>query len=132
MEQVSFKERNRNKYKKVKLSFGNIGLVNFKNCRFEYAYFYIIKRYLKNFFRFKYALGNYFRLWVFLKGNFPISKKSKNSRMGKGKGAFIGWIIKLNHGHVILEFKNINLLRIKKLQLYWNKILKSKIIIYKK
>lgn len=132
MEQVSFKQRNRNRYKKIKLSYGDTALVNFKNCRFEYAYFYIIRRYLKSFFKFKYALGNYFKLWVFLKGNFPISKKSKNSRMGKGKGSFVGWVIKLDHGHTIFEFKNINLIRLIKLKTYWNKMLKSKLILHRK
>ena len=132
MEQVSFKQRNRNRYKKIKLHYGDTGFINFRNCRFEYAYFYIIKRYLKNFFKFKYALGNYFKLWVFLKVNFPISKKSKNSRMGKGKGAFVGWVIKLDHGHTIFEFKNINLIRLIKLKNYWNKMLKSKLILHRK
>lgn len=28
-------------------------------------------------------------MWMPLKLNFPITKKSKNSRMGKGKGAFL-------------------------------------------
>lgn len=53
-----------------------------------------------------------------LKANFPISKKSKNSRMGKGKGSFVRWLIKLNQGVSIIEFKNINYYRVKKLNNY--------------
>lgn len=127
MEQVSFKDRNRNKIKKVKLNFGNIGFAVMQNIQFEYAYFYLIRRYLKYFYKFKYALGNYFKIWVFLKGNFPISKKSKNSRMGKGKGAFTRWLIKLNQGHVLMEFKNVDSLRLKKLNKHWNKLLRFNI-----
>lgn len=62
MEQVSFKDRNRNKIKKVKLNFGNIGFAVMQNIQFEYAYFYLIRRYLKYFYKFKYALGNYFKI----------------------------------------------------------------------
>lgn len=131
-EQVSFKNRNRKVYKKVKLNYGNFGFISLKNIQFEYVYFFFIKRFLKYFFKFKYSLGNYFKVWVFLKGNFPISKKSKNSRMGKGKGSFSRWLIKLNEGHTIMEFKSVPLLRLKKLQQSWNKTLGFNIIIYKK
>lgn len=123
MEQVSFKNRNKYKIKKVRLNYGNIGLVVMKNIQFEFAYFYMIKRFLKYFFKFKYSNSNYFKIWVSLKANFPVSRKSKNSRMGKGKGAFLRWLIKLNQGSVFIEFKNINYYRIKKLNNYWNKML---------
>jgi len=132
IEQVSFKGRNRRKVKKVNLIYGNIGFVILQNIQFEYAYFYLIKKYLKYFFKFKYALGNYFKIWIFLKGNYPVSKKSKNSRMGKGKGAFNRWIIKLNQGHTIMEFSNINIIRLKKLNKYWSKMLKFNLLLVKK
>lgn len=122
-EQVSFKNRNRFKKVKVKLNYGNIGIAVLKNVQFEFIYFNIIKKFLKYFFKFKYSTNNYFKIWVILKANFPISRKSKNSRMGKGKGAFSRWIIKLNHGATIMEFKNVNFLRVKKLNIYWSKIL---------
>lgn len=132
MEQVSFKGRNLRKIKKIKLNFGNIGFVSLKTIQFEYAYFYLIRKFLKYFFKFKYAIGNYFKIWVFLKGNFPISRKSKNSRMGKGKGSFVRWIIKLNQGHTLMEFSNINPIRLKKLNNYWNKLLGFNILFYVK
>ena len=132
MEQVSFKGRNKRKIKKIKLNYGNSGFIILKSVQFEYAYFYLIKKYLKYFFKFKYALGNYFKIWVFLKANYPISKKSKNSRMGKGKGAFTRWVIRLNQGHVLMEFNNINTIRLKKLNNYWNKLLKFNVTIVMK
>jgi ribosomal protein L16/L10AE len=89
IEQVSFKRRNKRYIKKIKLIYGNSGFIVLKTVQFEYAYFYLIRRFLKYFFKFKYSLDNYFKVWVFLKANFPVSKKSKNSRMGKGKGSFV-------------------------------------------
>ena len=130
MEQVSFKNRNKYKVNKSNLKFGNLGFIVLKNIQFEYIYFYIIKKFLKYFFKFKYVSNNYFKIWVFLKANFPISKKSKNSRMGKGKGSFIRWLVKLNQGSSIIEFKNVNFYRVNKLNLYWNKILNFKSILY--
>lgn len=132
MEQVSFKNRNKRKVKKTKLTYGNSGFIVLKTVQFEYAYFYLIRKFLKYFFKFKYSLGSYFKIWVFLKANFPVSKKSKNSRMGKGKGAFIRWMIKVNQGSTLLEFKNLNNIRLKKLNNYWNKMLGFNVYFYMK
>ena len=118
MEQVSFKGRNKVKLKKIKLNYGNYGFAVSKNTQFEYAYFFLIKRFLKYLFKFKYSSNSYFKIWVILKGNFPVSKKSKNSRMGKGKGSFNRWIIKLSQGHVLMEFENVDKTRLIKLNKY--------------
>ncbi len=132
MEQVSFKNRNRYKSKVPKLKFGNMGLAVFKNIQFEFVYFFIIKKFLKYFLKFKYASVNYFKIWVMLKANFPVSRKSKNSRMGKGKGAFLRWLIKINKGSVILEFKNVNFSRLKKLNSFWLKTLNFNVFLLTK
>lgn len=132
MEQVSFKNRNKYKIKKVSIRYGDIALIVTKNVQFEFIYFYMIKRFLKHFFKFKYSSTNNFKVWVNLKANFPISRKSKNSRMGKGKGSFTRWMIKLNQNSTILEFKNVDYNRIKKLTSYWNKMLNFNIYIIKK
>ena len=131
-EQVSFKQRNVRKSKKSYLKFGNSGFLILRSVQFEYAYFYLIKRFLKYFFKFKYSKSNFFKVWIFLKANFPISRKSKNARMGKGKGAFNRWIIKLNRGHIFIEFSNVNEIRLKKLANYWNKMLGFNVIFLKK
>ena len=47
-------------------------------------------------------------VWFFLFPNFILSKKSKNSRMGKGKGSIKRWVIRIKPGTVFLEFKNIS------------------------
>ena len=131
IKQVSFKGRGWKKNKKIKLSYGSIGLVTLKNLQFEYSYFNLIKKFLKFFYKLKYALTNKLKVWVFLNGNFPVSRKSKNSRMGKGKGSLIRWLIKLPQGHTILEFYGVDYLRLKKLTTYWNKLLNFKILIIK-
>lgn len=128
IEQVSFKGRNKIKNRRIKLVYGNSGFVICKNTQFEYAYFFLIKRFLKFLFKFKYSLGTYFKIWVILKNNFPVSKKSKNSRMGKGKGAFNRWVVNIYQGHTLMEFNNIDKLRLLKLLNYWNKLLKIKLI----
>lgn len=47
-------------------------------------------------------------IWFFLFPNFILSKKSKNSRMGKGKGSIKRWVIRIKPGSIFLEFKNIS------------------------
>jgi ribosomal protein L16/L10AE len=56
------------------------------------------------------------KIWIFLKPNYPISKKSKNSRMGKGVGSFIRWVVKLNQGFIFIRTRNFNWKSLKKLQ----------------
>jgi hypothetical protein len=123
LEQVSFKQRAKRRIKRPKLIYGDVGFIILKEVQFEYTYFNNIKRFLKYFFKLKYSLVNNLKVWVFLKANFPISRKSKNSRMGKGKGSFIGWNVKLSSGHSLIEFKNVNHRRVNKLRLYWNQFL---------
>jgi hypothetical protein len=42
--------------------------------------------------------------WLNLRINYPISKKSRNARMGKGKGAFFRWAIKIKPLICFVEF----------------------------
>lgn len=62
IEQVSFKRRNKRSIKKTKLVYGNSGFIILKTIQFEYAYFYLIRKFLKFFFKFKYSLDNYFKI----------------------------------------------------------------------
>jgi ribosomal protein L16/L10AE len=132
IEQVSQKKRLKFKSKKSKLVWGNVGIITFKNCRFENVYFTIIKKYLKSMIRLKYSSINFFKIWIFLTFNYPIRQKSKNSRMGKGIGAFVRWSTKLIRGFTIIEFKNIHFARLSILQKKWKYYLNFPIIIIKK
>lgn len=132
MSQVSFKKRNLLKIKKLNFFYGDISFTNFKKIQFEYIYFYCIKKFLKYLYKYKYSSSTSGKCWVFLKGNFPITKKGKNARMGKGKGKFVRWGINLNHGHTIMEFKNVHESRLLKLNKYWNALLNFKLLLRKK
>lgn len=68
-----------------------------KNYRIEFKYIFFLKKALKKI-RFKMQKRGGVKpqkLFVSLKKNYILSKKSKNARMGKGKGAFIREAIKV-------------------------------------
>ena len=44
--------------------------------------------------------------------NYPLTKKSKNSRMGKGKGSFTRFCSRVLQNHNLLEFTGFNILEI--------------------
>lgn len=86
------------------LTIGNSGFFFFNNIRFEFVYLKLFRR------RFRITLkrGKAFafnrKVWLNLRANYPISKKYKNARMGKGKGSFARWSIKLKPMLCFMEF----------------------------
>lgn len=46
---------------------------------------------------------------MFLHKNYPLTKKSKNARMGKGKGSLIRYCSRISQNHNLLEFIGFNL-----------------------
>ncbi len=96
-----------------------------KPLTFEYNYWRKIRKIVKKLIKRKIKARLKIRYkfykktaWIFLRPNFPISRKSKNSRMGKGVGSFVRWSVRLNRNHKILQFKRILPLRIKYLALW--------------
>ena len=69
----------------------NNSIYLYKQVRLEFAYFIFFKKFLKKNIRFKYSKNFNTGVLFFFNFNFPVSKKSKNSRMGKGVGSFIRW-----------------------------------------
>ena len=61
------------------------------------------------------------KIWFFLEKNFPISRKDKNSRMGKGKGPFIRMVFRVKKKKILLEFKNVNIIFLKKVIIFFKK-----------
>lgn len=112
-EQNSMKKRFIDYKSYSKLQFGNNGFFIKKSVRFEFSYFLILKKFLKIFLKSKYSLKSLFSFWFFLFGNFPVTKKSKNARMGKGKGVFLRWSIRLPLNYVFLEFKYLDIFFLK-------------------
>lgn len=72
------------------------------------------------------------KVWIRVYPNLPITSKSNESRMGKGKGNISYWCAKVTSGTLIFEIMNKNVNdSIKSLLSGGNKLpLKSKIIIY--
>lgn len=48
------------------------------------------------------------RVWLSLRPAYPISKKSKNARMGKGHGSFFRWSIRLYPNTPFISFRGIS------------------------
>ena len=65
--------------------------------------YFLYKRFFK-----KLTKKRFLKTYVFLKVNFKMFKKSKNSRMGKGKGSFFRWNIVLSKNNKIVFMKKIS------------------------
>lgn len=98
----------------LKLKFGKIGFFLKNDCRFEFIYLALLKKYLKtlNFLKLKNRKFN--KIWIFLNKNYPISTKSKNARMGKGKGSILRWSSRIPRYSCFLEFATLDFLKILK------------------
>jgi len=89
--------------KKNNLIFGNIGFFFKKNYRFEYCFFSFLRKLLKFLLVIKYSFFSYKQYWLFLGRSFKLFKKSKNSRMGSGRGLFFRYISSLSCFKIFLE-----------------------------
>ena len=63
----------------------------------------------------------------FVYPNYPLTKKSKNSRMGSGKGYFLRWSILMKRNSTIIKTKNIPLILLYRIQKLWNLSLPFKV-----
>ena len=115
-ETTSFKKRYKIGYKLPKLIFGDFSITLCKSYNLEYIYLYNFKKSLKRYYTFKQNTPK--KVWLFLHKNYPLTKKSKNARMGKGKGAISRYCARVLQNHNLLEFSGFNLhelLRLKKI-----------------
>lgn len=115
----SFKKRYPSGYKLKNLKYGTSGVFFNKNYRVENIYLFDLKKKFK-FFLTKYKKGLNKQLWIFIKRNYPISKKPKNSRMGKGKGKFVRLCTLVPKNFTFLEFLNMNPIILKKIMTYFS------------
>lgn len=53
-------------------------------------------------------------LWIRVFPNIPVTAKPTENRMGKGKGAFSGWVAKVKKGQILYEISGISLESAKK------------------
>lgn len=131
--QLSFKKRYKiqnTNYFKDNNPKNYIKLIVIKPFLFYFVYFKLIRKGLKNLYAKSYLLKNKIHIYLTLMTNFPISKKSKNARMGKGKGSLVSWACRLNTGFCLLSCKGINNINLILIQNYINKILSNKVKIF--
>lgn len=107
---VSFKRRKNSGYRQDAIKFGATALKFNKTCMLEGIYMVFLKKKIKSFTK----KNKNVKVWFFLEKNYTISRKEKNSRMGKGKGFFERMVFRVRKGKIILEFKNANLIFLKK------------------
>ena len=128
---VSYKNRKISGYKALQgLNYGNTGLAFTKNYTVEKLHFTLLKRKLKLFLKSK-DHKKYFKAWFLLSDNYPIFKKGKNARMGKGKGMYQRLSFRVKKNQTFLEFQNFNTLFVNKVSsmLRSNSNLNNKVIV---
>lgn len=118
-ETTSFKKRRKIGYSTPSLIFGDFSITLCKSYNLEYIYLYNFKKSLKQYYQFKQMTTK--KTWLFLHKNYPLTKKSKNARMGKGKGALNRYCSRVLQNHNLFEFTGFNLCEIVKLKKILNK-----------
>lgn len=103
------KKRCRHPYKSIiKLKYGEFGLLVTREGRLEFVQLNFLKKYIKILFRkSKHSPENFKKIWYSISANHVIQCKSKNSRMGKGKGLVERRIIRIYKNTILFEFFGI-------------------------
>jgi ribosomal protein L16/L10AE len=90
------------------LSQGDGGFSLVQNLRFDLVYLRLLRRAIKRSIRNYRGLSQSRHVWLNLRPGYPISKKGKNARMGKGHGAFFRWAIRLRPHAVFISFLGLS------------------------
>ena len=125
------KNRFKTSSKKTFNKFGDFGLACKNEGRIELIHLTQIKKKIKPLIKKKKSEIDVIRekIWYFGRPNFFIQKKSKNSRMGKGKGLIERKVLRVKNNFILFEFLGIPFLRLQKLANYLNKFLSVKFYI---
>lgn len=97
--------------KSPRLRFGTVGIYCLHTFRFEYRYCLFFRKFFKAIFRRrKRKIVTVYRrkTWLFIRPNYVLTHKSKNARMGKGKGNFKRWCTIVYPGRVFIEHLNVS------------------------
>lgn len=109
--QRMLKKRTFKKNRLPLLRFGTLGLYCLYTFRFEYRYCLFLRKFFKRMLgRKKRKIRTYYRrrTWLFIRPNYTLTHKSKNARMGKGKGNFKRWCTIVYPGRIFIEHLNVN------------------------
>jgi ribosomal protein L16/L10AE len=88
-----------------RLSLGDCGFFYYHEFRFELIYLKMIRRRIKRLVRNAKRDSVFRQVWLNLRANYPLVKKPKNARMGKGKGNFFRWAVRLAPSRIVIEFR---------------------------
>lgn len=80
----------------------------YHSFRFDLIYMRLLRQSLKRSVKKFKRLSLSRRVWLSLRPAYPISKKSKNARMGKGHGSFFRWSIRLYPNTPFISFRGIS------------------------
>jgi len=126
------KGRSEDSLRSVKLRFGTFGIFFYQQGRVEFNYLLYVKKILKKFVKKNVKKRAQKKIWFFFSKNWTLTKKSKNSRMGKGKGSFLRWCYRMRAGTPLLEFKGYNFLILYKLRQILQKKIPLKLVCIRK
>lgn len=97
----------------LKLKFGDFGIAVLNEGRLEFVQLNFIKKSVKFLMRSsKHIYEDSKKVWYNIVSNHVIQCKSKNSRMGKGKGLFERRVIRLRKNSILFEFMGVPLNKI--------------------
>lgn len=103
------------------LRFGDCGIFFMQQGRIELVYLTFVKKILKKLKKKLKPERSFRKIWFFYTKNWSITKKTKNSRMGKGKGMFIRRCYRVSSGTPLLEFYGYNYIYIRVVKRYLQK-----------
>lgn len=126
------KGRSEDSLRSLKLRFGNFGIFFYQQGRVEFNYLLYVKKILKKIVNKNIKKRSQKRIWFFFSKNWTLTKKSKNSRMGKGKGSFLRWCYRMRAGTALLEFKGYNFIILYKLKHILQKKIPLKLVCIRK
>jgi len=107
VKQINFKRKKKFGILFLKFCFGDKGLFTKLQSRVEKINIKIIRKLIKKRYRKKVKkIKVYNKYWIRFSQNLLLTKKSKNARMGSGKGKYVrcGFVLKPNSSFI--EFKN--------------------------
>ena len=119
--------------KRTKNKFGDFGLACYNEGRIELVQISSLKKKMKLFIRKKKSESDKTRekIWYFGRPNFFIQKKSKNCRMGKGKGLIERKVIRVRRNFILFEFQGVSILKLRTFLKFVNKFLSVKLYLTK-
>lgn len=122
------------KPKKIEIKFGTSAIINLNEGRLELIQINSIKKLLKKLLK-KKSLNkqlNFVRekIWYFGKPNFFLQKKSKNARMGKGKGLLERKVLRLKKNFIIFEFSGLSIYKLNWIKNKINKKSNLRFVLY--